>query len=80
MSQTPTPTPAVPVWEQAIIDKCDEAGLQIMAQVLFVLHERETVPSEALDALTAEDITEFYEGYLTRAIDDIERSLLGDFG
>lgn len=82
MSGTPdTPvTPAsVPAWEQAIVDKCNEAGLQVMAQVLFVLHEREGLPAATLDAITSEDIAALYEGFIEPAIDNVERSLLGDF-
>jgi hypothetical protein len=73
-------TTAVPAWEQDIINKCDEAGLQVMAQVLFVLHDREVLPAAALDAITPEDITEFYEGFIGPAIDKIEESLAEEHG
>lgn len=83
MNESATPQPAdaptVPAWEQDIITKCEEAGLQVMAGILIVLHEREIVSRDVLDALTADDIDAFYEGYVSRAINDMERSLLGDF-
>ena len=73
-------TPAVPAWEQDIINKCDAAGLQVMAQILFVLHDREVLSAGALDALTPADITEFYEGFIGPAIDKIEDSLAEEHG
>lgn len=71
----PTPQPSVPAWEQDIINKCKEAGLEIMAQVLFVLHDREVLPAAALDAITPGEIYDYYEGFIAPAIDKIEDSI-----
>lgn len=80
-STTPSdsPTPAVPAWEQAIIDKCEQVGAGIMVHVLSILMDRGEIGAAAIEALTPEDIVEHYDAWIGPAIDNMERSLLGDF-
>ena len=59
-------------------DAFEQAGLGIMREVFSVLYDRETVPETVLDAVTPEDVTEFYEGFIGPAIDKIENTLLED--
>lgn len=83
MSESATPQrahePTVPAWEQDIIDKCEQAGAGIMVHVLSILMDRGEVGAAAIEALTPEDIVEHYDAWIGPAIDNMERSLLGDF-
>lgn len=57
-----------------------QAGLEVMGHVLSIVADREQVPVESLLALGEQDVTELYEGFVARAVDRVERSLLGEFG
>lgn len=63
----------------AVEAACAEAGLQVMAQVLSIVAEREEVPMETLAALTPEEIYDLYEGWIGPAVDKVENSLLGHY-
>lgn len=52
-----------------------EAGLEVMADILGILYNRETVTHERLLKLTAEDVEDLYDRYVGPAIDDIEDAL-----
>jgi len=52
------------------------AGLEVMSEILDILRNRETVGETRLTALTAEDVSALYEGYIGPAIDAIESALL----
>lgn len=62
-----------------IANICEQAGLQIMEQVLDVVMDREEVTTERLLGLTADDIYPLYEAWVGPAVDDVEKSLLGLF-
>jgi hypothetical protein len=58
---------------------CREAGLDIMEHVFVVLAERETIPYTRLAALTVDEVTDYYYGFIQRSIDKVEASLLGEY-
>lgn len=58
------------------IDKISRtAGLEIMGDVLGVIHDRQDVPDETLLRITEDDLYAMYEGFIARAIDRLEDSL-----
>ena len=58
---------------------CEEAGLGVMVQVFEIVRDREEVPEEAILGLDAEDVTQLYDAWIGPAIDNVEKSMLGDF-
>lgn len=64
--------------DQHLHDICTKAGLGVMAGVLSVVRDRETVEDATLLSCSSEDVTAFYEMYIGPAIDHVERRLLGE--
>lgn len=64
-----------------IEERCQEAGLDVMAVIMGVLYDRENVSVETLVSVTASDsnIDLMYESFIAPAIDALERSLLNDY-
>jgi hypothetical protein len=58
---------------------CEEAGLEIMTQVYDILRNREALADGEFLALDASDVYAHYEAWIGPGIDNLEKSLLGDF-
>lgn len=58
---------------------CEEAGYGTMADILQVSRERGDLEDETYLAVTAADLEGLWDGYVGPAIDDVERSIRGDY-
>ena len=55
---------------------CAEAGLEVMAEVLSIVWNREEVPVEVLTGLDASQVSDLYEMFVGPAVDRVEAYLL----
>lgn len=58
---------------------CEESPYGTMTDILQVCRDREDLEDEHYLALTAADMDQLWDGIIGPAIDDVERSLRGDY-